>query len=226
MSEEITNNCIFCKNYKEKDVIFETENFFLKVGIGIVCAGHIMIITKKHSKCMGDIEPELLNEFLNLKEKVTNFLSKYVYKPFILENGVIFQSVSHAHTHFIPRKSKFFDEVDLIKDMIFETKKQNNSVEIVEFNSFQDVINLYKKDKEYLYFEQDGKIYCIKTANNREKIKTLKENLSYRNFFKNRGIKGVGNWKTMTEDDKKIDSIRIEETKEIFKNFKDFYTGK
>lgn len=219
------SECIFCRDYKKNDKVFETENFFLKVGIGIVCAGHIMIITKKHSKCMADVDAGLVDEFLYLKKKVEEYLTKYAYKPIILENGVIFQSVNHAHTHFIPRKSKFFEEVDLMEDMVFETKRRHKDMKIIEFDSFQGVIDLYKSDGEYLYFEQDGKIYCIKTADNREKIITLKKDLSYRNFFDKMGMKGIDDWKTMTEEDKKIDALKIEETKELFKNFENFYNS-
>ena len=47
-------DCIFCNRGKIKDdILLETKNFFVKVGIGIIAPGHVMLITKKHFKCFG-----------------------------------------------------------------------------------------------------------------------------------------------------------------------------
>lgn len=218
-------NCIFCRDYKNGDKIFETENFFIKVGVGIICPGHVMIITKKHFKCMGDMESEMLEEFLHLKEKLIEFLTKYLYKPFILENGVIMQSVFHAHTHFIPRKSELFEEVDLYKEMIDPFFEKYKDIKYDAIDNFSKILDIFRKDEQYLYFEQEGEMRIIKTINYLDKISLLKNEINYRTFFEKIGVKGVGDWRIMTEEDKKIDAVKIEKTMEIFKNFADFYNG-
>ncbi len=217
-------NCIFCRDYKNGDKVFETENFFVKVGIAIICPGHVMIITKNHCKCMGEFNQNWTKEFLYLKEKLTEFLTKYLYQPFILENGAILQSVFHAHMHFIPRKSTEYKEVDFIKDKIGKFLEKNKDINFQQIKDFSEVQEIFKKDGQYLYFEQDKKTYVIRTINHKDKIDIIKNGVDYRGFFSDIGIKGgIKDWKLMTEEDKIIDKIKIEETRELFKGFSDFY---
>ena len=68
MTEE---NCIFC-NYKliRNDILFNSNNFFVKVGVGILASGHIMLITKNHINCFANLSNDLKEEFLLLKEDI------------------------------------------------------------------------------------------------------------------------------------------------------------
>ncbi|MDR1498791.1 MAG: HIT family protein [Rickettsiales bacterium] len=211
-------NCIFCDALKNGDSVFETENFFIKLGKGIVCTGHCMIITKKHYKCMGDMDTDIVSEYLDLKTKLISFLSKHFYKPFVEEHGVIMQSVFHAHTHFIPRKSKYYDELNLLEKMILEPTN-NIGVELEKISNFDGVIECFKQEGEYLYFEQDEECFLLRTKKYTNLIDKIKDDINYRFFFSNLGIKGVRDWKTMTEDDLKLDKIRIEETADVFRKF-------
>lgn len=216
--------CVFCRDYKKGDILFETENFFIKVGVGIICPGHVMIITKNHCKCMGDFNPEWIEEFLHLKEKLIKFLDKYLYKPFMVENGVIFQSVFHAHTHFIPRKSVEYGEVDFFKDVLEKFFEKNRDIILEKIDNFSEVQKIFTEDKEYLYFEQNGEMRVLRTINYKDKIESIKEGVNYRTHFSDLGVKGgVKDWRLMTEEDKLIDKVKIEETRRVFENFTEFY---
>jgi len=60
-------DCVFCNREEVKeDILWETENFFVKVGVGILAPGHIMLISKKHLSCFGELPDELNQEFLLL----------------------------------------------------------------------------------------------------------------------------------------------------------------
>ena len=61
-------SCVFCDSVE--NILEETDNFYVKVGIGIVTAGHVMVIPKYHYKAMGAIKSNLIDEYLTLKEKV------------------------------------------------------------------------------------------------------------------------------------------------------------
>ena len=99
--------CPFCNYDKSKwtENVFETKNFQIRVGIGILTAGHCMITTKDHIACMGALSDELEKEYLNLKDKLIEILTKNAFHPFMIEYGVFCQSVFHAHTHFFPSSS-------------------------------------------------------------------------------------------------------------------------
>lgn len=215
-------NCIFCNSFKEGDSLFDTENFFVKVGKGIICPGHVMIITKKHYKCMGDIDKKLVNEFLYLKLKLMKFITDNFFKPLVTENGVIMQSVFHAHTHFIPMKSEYYDEVDFYEGVV-KTFLKNQNLEYKNIIDFMEILDIFKIDGEYLYFEQDNEIILFRTKKYSKIIQFIKDNLSYRAFFTKIGLKGVKDWKLMTTEDLKFDDLKIKKTREIFKNFSDFY---
>jgi diadenosine tetraphosphate (Ap4A) HIT family hydrolase len=214
------DNCIFCKKriLGEDGFVYETKNFYIKIGKGIICGGHCMIITKDHYKCMGDISEELIDEYLNLKKSLINFITKNFYRPFIVENGVFMQSVYHAHTHFIPRKSEYFEEVDLLEDIVNHSAKKNN-IKLENIDNFRQVMDFFKEDEEYLYFEQDGVIKLLRSIKYENKKKEIIEDFSYRNFFDKLGLVGVRDWRFLTEEDLIVDNQKISKTSEMFKKF-------
>lgn len=215
-------NCIFCE--KKENIVFNTKNFYIKVGKGIITSGHCMIIPKDHINAIGDIDNSLIGEFLHLKLKLINFLSDFFYEPFIVEHGAVMQSVFHAHIHFIPLKGSNYKEVSLMNDMVLSFIKDNQQLSYEKINSFQELKNIYKKDHEYLYFEEGNKIIVIRTAENIRLMEKIKLNLSYRAFFSNKiGLSGISDWKLMTEQDLKNDNIKVKETVNKFKKFSDYY---
>ena len=65
--------CIFC-NYDsiKEDILLESDNFFVKVGVGILAPGHVMIIPKEHISCFAELPDRLGKEFISIKEQVFN----------------------------------------------------------------------------------------------------------------------------------------------------------
>lgn len=214
-------DCIFCENVE--DVLFESDNFYVKIGKGIVCDGHCMIITKQHLDCIAGIDESLVDEFLFLKNKLTNFITENFYKPFVLENGAVMQSVFHAHMHFIPLKSKYYSEVSLINDMALLFLKKNN-ISYKKINNFFELKDIYKEDGEYLYLEEGDDTFIVETKKNRNFLEEMKTALSYRHFFSRKfGMKEVEDWRFMTEEDLVLDCLKIQETFNKFKDFSNYY---
>ena len=105
----MTDKCVFCDYDRIKeDILWETENFYVKVGVGILAPGHIMIVSKKHLSCFGEIPDELNEEFTHLIEEVFQKVKSNFSEPIMYEHGVYSQSVPHAHIHFVPKKSDFY----------------------------------------------------------------------------------------------------------------------
>jgi len=53
---EKAKDCIFCDRINAgTSILFETDNFYVKVGYGISAAGHIMIVSKNHYKCLAEV---------------------------------------------------------------------------------------------------------------------------------------------------------------------------
>lgn len=202
--------CIFCSNETNNRNLYETQNFFVKVGKGIVTAGHVMIIPKHHYKAMAEIDKELIYEYLNLKEKVVEKITETFAKPFLIEYGNYGQSVFHAHIHLIPKTGNGYKNVDLFKGMILPLKNK-----IIQINNFSELKDYYSKNYEYIYFEDKNK-YILPITNI---IKNNPKLINYREYFTQIGLKGICSWATMTEKDIENDNLKIEETKRklIFK---------
>jgi diadenosine tetraphosphate (Ap4A) HIT family hydrolase len=157
-------DCIFCSTKKE-NIVFNTDNFYVKIGKGIICEGHCMIISNKHCTCIAESCVDFMDEFLFLKEKLIQFLSNNFFEPFVVEHGAVMQSVFHGHMHFIPLKSKEYDKLSLMDEMVLSFI-QNNTVVYEKINSFNELVDIFNKDKEYLYFEENKEIYIVRTKHN------------------------------------------------------------
>ena len=130
------DECIFCNTELIKDdILWESKNFFAKVGVGILAPGHIMLVTKKHISCFGDLPDDLDEEFLAEKEKTFEAVKSNFSEPLVLEHGVYNQSVKHAHIHFIPKKNEFFSLENITEKVFAELLRVGKKV-IVSFPNF------------------------------------------------------------------------------------------
>lgn len=214
------NNCLFCNN--PEHVVAETDNFYIKVGKSIVTEGHVMIISKEHLKAIFAMNDSLLNEFTTLKDKLTKFLQDRYFDPFIVEHGGVMQSVFHGHMHFVPRKSNFYDEQDQFKNMLEDYLKKHEEIKYEDINNLNRVLDIFKEDNEYLYFEQGNKKLVIRTKLLTKKYieDNIEKQLNYRRFYYNLTSKKVLlSWHNMTEKDVELDEINILNTKNMFKKY-------
>ena len=51
------------------EILLESDNFFVKVGVGILAPGHVMIIPKEHISCYAELSNQLGKEFISIKYK-------------------------------------------------------------------------------------------------------------------------------------------------------------
>lgn len=202
------DNCIFCQ--QSEDIIFETDNFYVKVGIGIIAPGHVMIISRQHLNCFGELPNNLIKEFNELKNKLIKSITETFAEPFLIEYGVGLQSVNHAHIHFIPKKGHGYKINDILKEMVSLEKADLEQVDMKKLKQ------IYEKEKRYVLIGDKNKLYACHLKHLKDGEKTI--NLLYRVFFTNViGLKGIRSWKTMTKKDKKIDEIKRNKTKKLLR---------
>jgi len=206
-------NCLFCQPKTHwRENVYETKNFKVRIGIGIVTAGHCMIITKDHYSCIGAIPDELDNEYLDLKAHLTKVVTQKFAKPFLKEYGVFNQSVPHAHTHFIPLQSSQYKKFTFLNDVIIPAIKEFDIPH--EITDLKGLKEIYKEDGGYATIEEDGQFYVLRPK--AIKIKgNIYDYIGYRKFFTKLGLKGVSSWKNMTEEDKVLDNLKIEGTRVV-----------
>lgn len=205
------NKCLFCQLEEIRDdILLESENFFVKVGIGILAPGHVMLITKEHILCFAELPNNLIEEFTLIKNKIFEKLKSNFFEPIIYEHGVYEQSISHAHLHFLPKRNKHFPA---LSDFVLENVKENifNGLSSTKVTNMFGIIDTYRNEGSYFYLEEGKDIFVFHTKN-----KPKGKFIFRKEFARLTGLKGIANWKTMTEEEKKRDKLWIEITKKAF----------
>ena len=120
------NDCLFCKIINKEissEIIYEDDKVLVFLDINPTTNGDTLIIPKKHSKDMFDIEDDLLIYMNNIYKKLYP-----IYKEKLLCDGLTFttnldyaQEIKHFHMHFIPRYTndevKYLSNKEILKDL-------------------------------------------------------------------------------------------------------------
>ncbi|MGY3778947.1 HIT family protein [Isobaculum melis] len=116
-------DCIFCTKIKSKDILVETENYFVVLDTDPIQVGHLLIISKKHYKNMIEIPEHELLELIKLEKKImTIFEEKFnvLGVSIIQNNGKVMETGTHFHAHLIPRYShdNFWDNQKVVHSIL------------------------------------------------------------------------------------------------------------
>ena len=120
------NDCLFCKIINKEissEIIYEDDKVLVFLDINPTTNGDTLIIPKKHSKDMFDIEDDLLIYMNNIYKKLYP-----IYKEKLLCDVLTFttnldyaQEIKHFHMHFIPRYTndevKYLSNKEILKDL-------------------------------------------------------------------------------------------------------------
>jgi histidine triad (HIT) family protein len=104
-------DCVFCKIVKGEIPcykVYENEKLLAFMDIQPINPGHILIIPKKHTELISELEDELVGEIFKVAKKMSIALRKSEIKcegiNFQLADGESAgQEIPHVHVHVIPR---------------------------------------------------------------------------------------------------------------------------
>jgi len=199
--------CLFCDFDKIKeDILWNSENFYVKVGIGILAPGHVMLLPKMHMACFAQLPKQLSNEFISVKDKLFNKIKYAFNEPIIYEHGVYGQSIKHAHLHFLPSRNNYYNFKN-IKENIFKSLKS------ARIDNMFQIADVFKKEGSYFYLEQNGRKWVIHTKGREEGKFTFRKE-----FARLTGLYALEAWQTMPESEKQRNIEWVETTKKTFKN--------
>jgi histidine triad (HIT) family protein len=102
----MAEDCIFCQIVEKKSpatIVFEDDNFLAFKNIYPVAETHILIIPKKHSKTLNDINDETLVNLFNTTKKIAKKLKLSGYK-ILINVEKPYQVIFHTHLHLIAGK--------------------------------------------------------------------------------------------------------------------------
>ena len=125
--------CIFCAIAAHEipsKVVYEDDKFIAFLDLTQTTIGHTLVVPKRHSKCIFDLNDEDAKEIMIVVKKVANKL-KASLNPIGLNvvnnNEKPLQSVDHFHIHLIPRYEN--DNFDI---MFKDNSKEVNLDEILK----------------------------------------------------------------------------------------------
>lgn len=160
--EKKLDNCVFCNNGTlSEGLLGESNSFWLRAIVrGTLAPGHVMIISKDHFSCFGQMPQNLDDEysaFLNgTKQKIRDYFSE----PILVEQGVHGQSINHAHIHLFPCVSSWYDfSIRSFADFIPQ------EVRVTKGKSINDIRQIFEEEGEYVSIEERGELYICHTRN-------------------------------------------------------------
>ena len=199
-------DCLFCdRDSIKSEILDESKNFFVKVGVGILAPGHVMLISKDHMSCFAELPERLNKEFLLMKQKVFDIVKNNFFEPMIYEHGAYSQSIYHAHLHFVPAKNEYFN-LQNIKDKIFLTLKSTQLENIFKIKE------IFSEEGSYFYFEEKGKRWVFHTKGQPNYKFTFRKE-----FVRLTGLNGLISWESMPEEEKERNRNWVDVTKTNFK---------
>lgn len=140
--------CYFCDPFR-KSIIHESKNFIVLLDTFPVKQGHLMISSKKHYGCAGEIPSEWMSELVKLKDALRQQVEKFQGKAIFYEHGRAGcclasnpdgSKCEHFHLHCLPADISL---VPALKET-FEHHMLDDYTEVKE--------NFYEEG-HYLYFE-------------------------------------------------------------------------
>ena len=104
------DGCIFCRIASKEasaEIIIETDNAISFMDIGPKAPGHCLVIPKKHTVRLSELDDELTAEVFRMTRQVVKALEKAL-KPDAFTIGIndgreAGQEVPHMHVNIIPR---------------------------------------------------------------------------------------------------------------------------
>jgi diadenosine tetraphosphate (Ap4A) HIT family hydrolase len=111
LQDQINQSCRFCTQPEKERILFETENFYVMVSLGPIVEGYLLIVTKQHIGACFNIPPNIITEFLELKDLVRRILISHYGSCIFFEHGKVGSSLKfnysnkhcyHAHLHCVP----------------------------------------------------------------------------------------------------------------------------
>jgi len=139
------DDCPFCNRemFKER-IIAETNNFYIVATLGqITDGGHVLIVSKEHLRCVGDMPHELLGDFsfwVDFTSKVLSF--EYGVRPLditVFEHGITGQTVPHAHVHIVPARM----------DFTLNVRKDFPTTKLWTYHAWEEVAHYFRKKEEH-----------------------------------------------------------------------------
>ena len=139
-------DCLFCdEKIIDEGLLGKTNNFYLKANLYPSSPGHVMIISRQHFSCFGEMPDDLDEEYLAFLDKTKKRIAKFFSEPIVTEQGIHGQSINHAHAHIFPSVSEIYDfSKRKMRDFVPE------GIPVTRQNGLEDIKRILREDGQML----------------------------------------------------------------------------
>lgn len=156
--------CVFCNPSKDL-ILVESENFTLMLDPFALIPGHLLITSRAHYGCLGEVPEHLQDECSKLRLYGYNLLFDHFNKGVTryehgraghcISRGKSARSCHHYHEHLIPETLSIHSQLE-------------SSFKCILYDEETEVVELFNRYHEYLLVvESDGtkRFYVAKSEN-------------------------------------------------------------
>lgn len=144
--------CIFCESRLSK-VLLSTNDFIVALDDFPLSEGHLLIFSKEHYGCGGELPKQTLADLVSLKNRVSSILHNIYGKVVFYEHGRAGHCVSfgpderlchHFHLHALPISEDISNDLD-------------KQFQRIDMPSYSSIDRFFRKFGEYLFFENNDR---------------------------------------------------------------------
>jgi len=163
--DQTKKECVFC-NPSQELIVLSSEHFHLLLDPFALVPGHLLLCSKGHYGCLGEIPEELFPECERVRKKGCELLALHFSSPITryehgraghcISRGIEERSCHHYHEHLIPAKLDLHAALEQkFKSICFSEEK-----EIVDFyyRYHEYLLVAGEKDEKRLYLSKDNPV--------------------------------------------------------------------
>ena len=150
--------CVFCNPSKEL-ILIDSEHFVLMLDPFALIPGHLLLASKSHYGCLGEVPVQLHEECSTLRLKGYELLGAYFNKSITryehgraghcIASGKSTRSCHHYHEHLIPKALS----LHTLLESSFKSISYTNEEEIIElFNRYHEYLLLCEASGEKHFY--------------------------------------------------------------------------
>src|SRR5713226_7853740 len=145
--------CFFCNPDRDR-ILYESEHFYVLLGLGPIIEGYVLLVAKQHSRSMFDMPLEMRSAYIQEK-RTLKLLIRDTYGPAIVtEHGRILACTAEdedAHDRLCYHAHQLFFPIDVDLEPL---SKEGPFAKVFEGSSLLDMTgSALREDEEYLLFE-------------------------------------------------------------------------
>lgn len=146
-------SCLFCKPSSPKKILIETPKFYVTYDDSPLIEGHVMIHSKVHYGCSGELPEEDFVEFIQIKSQLQELIESIYGVCSFYEHGraghcsILNSDVlcEHFHLHALPLRADIASKIE-------------NHFEEITLDSLSLLHEYYEQYDQYLLYENENGI--------------------------------------------------------------------